>query len=123
MLLWFTNVVASSPIKAFILRKIWLWVLCWHSLFDGFSEVGVTENLLFPWGVVGPRHGRGVQLPCRHFYIKHNTNKTYVRGDFVLENNPSNSTEANHSFVQFLVETIMNREFAERTGGLSCPSL
>lgn len=81
---WFSgsdNVVVSSPIKAFVLRKVWSWIWSWHPHFDGFSEVGVTEDLLFPGGVVGPGHARGVELLCSRFCTKVNTN-THIWGSF-----------------------------------------
>lgn len=59
--------VVSSPVKAFVLRKVLSWVWSRHPQFDGFSEVGVTENLLFPGGVVGPGHGRPDELLCNRF--------------------------------------------------------
>lgn len=52
----------SSPVEALVLGEVWSWVGGGHAQFDGLSQVGVTEDLLIPGGVVGPGHGRGVQL-------------------------------------------------------------
>lgn len=74
----------SSPVKAFVLRKVGSWVRSWHSQLDGFSEVGVTENLLFPGGVVGPRHGRGVELLWRDVCAQVSTDTHTFSGGFLL---------------------------------------
>lgn len=114
------KLVASSPIKAFVLRKVWSWVGSRHPQLYGFSEVGVAENLLFPGGVVGPGHGRRVELLCSHFC----TNVQYKHLDLRVVSSYANCLlELFLMGSRFKVERIMNLDCAERTGRLSCPSL